>query len=429
MVARISLGRNILGLLYYNEEKVRSGKAKVIAAHGFGAGGERASIREKHRRFSFYTDKNPRAKLNAFHVSLNFSPKDRLDEDQLRYIAQEYMVRIGFGGQPYLLYQHFDAGHQHVHLVSTNITREGKRIETHNLGREKSEKARKGLEEELGLVKAEEQKEQRLGIRPLEKVEYGKRESKAAMGNVITEVMRTYAFSSLGEFNAILGQFNIGLIQGEEGSRMKRHKGLSYSILDEKGKRIGVPIKASAFYASPTYSRLQKRMERNQNARKKLIPQTREKVATVLKISKGKGIQEFRDNLKKEGLAAGFHYTKEGKVYGLTFIDHINRAAFKASDLSRSFSGQKLVGELMGDKANNKTVKAKNFPTTCAKGPVGRNRGRSGPGSQMPVWKAEKNPVLLGFLGAMEEFLRPELQERADPFERRKKKRKRRKIN
>jgi len=48
----------------------------------------------------------------------------------------------------------------HVHIVTTNIKADGKRIELHNLGKNQSEKARKEIEIHYGLVKAEDMKKQ-----------------------------------------------------------------------------------------------------------------------------------------------------------------------------------------------------------------------------------------------------------------------------
>lgn len=59
------------------------------------------------------------------------------------------MQKIGFGAQPYLVYEHHNAGHRHIHIVSTNIQRAGSRIKLHNVGRNQSEKARKEIEFKL----------------------------------------------------------------------------------------------------------------------------------------------------------------------------------------------------------------------------------------------------------------------------------------
>jgi hypothetical protein len=45
---------------------------------------------------------------------------------KLLSIAENYMEKIGFSAQPYLVYQHLDVGHPHVHLVTTNIGADGK---------------------------------------------------------------------------------------------------------------------------------------------------------------------------------------------------------------------------------------------------------------------------------------------------------------
>jgi hypothetical protein len=43
-------------------------------------------------------------------------------------IADKFMKDVKFGDQPYLVYRHHDSGHPHIHIVSTNIQANGKRI-------------------------------------------------------------------------------------------------------------------------------------------------------------------------------------------------------------------------------------------------------------------------------------------------------------
>ena len=59
---------------------------------------------------------NQQTKINCVHVSLNFDPYDKLSEEKLKEIADVYMQKIGFADQPYLVYQHHDAGHPHLHV-------------------------------------------------------------------------------------------------------------------------------------------------------------------------------------------------------------------------------------------------------------------------------------------------------------------------
>ncbi|MCE7070578.1 hypothetical protein LZG74_09710 [Dyadobacter sp. CY327] len=64
------------------------------------------------------------------------------------------MGKIGFGDQPFLVDQHYDAGHPQIHIVSVKVGHDGSRIETQNIGRNQSERARKEIEQEFHLVKA-----------------------------------------------------------------------------------------------------------------------------------------------------------------------------------------------------------------------------------------------------------------------------------
>jgi hypothetical protein len=100
--------------------------------------------------------RNERAKKsNTLHISLNFDPSEKLAEGKLTQIARAYMEKIGFGSQPYLVYQHHDAGHPHIHILTTSIQPDGKRIDTYNIGRNQSENARKELEKSFGLIPAQ----------------------------------------------------------------------------------------------------------------------------------------------------------------------------------------------------------------------------------------------------------------------------------
>ncbi|WP_254492143.1 hypothetical protein, partial [Salmonella enterica] len=74
--------------------------------------------------------------------------------------------------------------------------------------------------------------------------------------NIVNAVIRTYKFTSLAEFNAVLKQFNVIADRGRENTLMFQKNGLMYSIINEKGEQVGVPIKASAIYGKPTLASL-----------------------------------------------------------------------------------------------------------------------------------------------------------------------------
>src|SRR5882757_1098407 len=111
MVVKIVHGKNIRGILNYNENKVATAEAYLMMADGFVRKNDRLSFKDKLERFEMLTRQNQMTRTNAMHIMLNFSRQDQLDDDLLKGIALDYMDRIGFGGQPFLVYQHFDAAH------------------------------------------------------------------------------------------------------------------------------------------------------------------------------------------------------------------------------------------------------------------------------------------------------------------------------
>src|SRR5690606_7337237 len=102
---------------------------------------------------------NSKVTRNSVHISLNFDPSEKdLSDGRLIEIAKRYMQGIGFSEQPFLIYRHLDAGHPHIHLVSTKVRSDGSRIDMHNIGRNQSEMVRCIIEREFNLVRAYESK-------------------------------------------------------------------------------------------------------------------------------------------------------------------------------------------------------------------------------------------------------------------------------
>ena len=58
---------------------------------------------------------------------------------------------IGFGELPFLVCQHHDAGLPHLHIITLKVRFDGSRMDTQNIGRNQSEKARKEIETQYGL--------------------------------------------------------------------------------------------------------------------------------------------------------------------------------------------------------------------------------------------------------------------------------------
>jgi hypothetical protein len=116
MVAVIHYGRSVRNILSYNEHKVKAGLAICLEAAEYPKDTADLTFYQKLSRLRKLTELNQQTKVNSVHVSLNFHPSEQLSEERLKEIAGVYMDKIGFAGQPYLLYQHHDAGHPHIHV-------------------------------------------------------------------------------------------------------------------------------------------------------------------------------------------------------------------------------------------------------------------------------------------------------------------------
>lgn len=337
----------MLTILNYNENKVKEGVAKCILENSFGCPVDKLSFHNKLNGFEAFMQKNRRATVKAVHISINFHPDEKLSEQKVKDIATDYMDKIGFGNQPYLVYQHFDAGHPHVHVITTNIQRDGRRIIMYNIGWNQSKKARLELEEKYGLVKASG-RDQLAYPENARKVVYGKAETRRSISNVVTKVVQSYFFTSLPEFNAVLRQFNILADRGAEESRIFKNRGLQYRILDNYGKKIGVPIKAYSISNRPTLARLEKLFKSND----RLKAPHKQRIIQCIEDSFGRSRTltkaAFVQALNKQQIYTLFRQNEEGRIYGITFVDNHTKAVFNGSDLGKVYGAKGLTERLTG---------------------------------------------------------------------------------
>lgn len=346
MVARFVNGKNIRGMLHYNENKIAACEARLLLASGFAGDIDKFSFEQKLQRFEHLTMLNTRVKTNVVHITLNFDEQDKLTNEQLQQITLSYMERIGFGDQPYLVYKHHDAAHTHVHVATVNIQPDGSRIDTHGIGWKLSEPARIALEKEFGLVEAKGRKNSNtLNIKAvnLEKAIYGKTPTKRAITNMVNAVIAIYKFTSLAEFNAILKQFNVIADRGGENTLMREKGGLIYSLINNKGEQVGIPIKASAIYNKPTLANLQAAFDKNIEKRKQFKDPLKESVERVFKQYSAITKNTFLTELQKQNIHVVFRTNDQGYTYGITYIDNQNKTVFNGSDLGKAYSAKAIL--------------------------------------------------------------------------------------
>jgi len=138
-----------------------------------------------------------------------------------------------------------------AYLVTTNIKADGKRIPLHNLARNQLMKASMEIERQFSLIKAEEKLRLHYSLKPVDvqRVLYGKAETKRAITNVLDHVLPAYKYASLAELNAVLKLYNVIADKGTENSSIYQSGGLVYRTLNANGEKVGAPVKASLIYS------------------------------------------------------------------------------------------------------------------------------------------------------------------------------------
>lgn len=340
MVAVIHNSSSLRNALHYNENKLRQGVAKLIHSGNYPKDTELLGFSDKINRLERQSALNQQTKVNSVHISLNFDSTDKLNTEKLNQIVDAYMQRIGFGEQPYLVYEHTDAGHPHIHIVTTNIKHDGKRINLHNLGRIQSEKARREIEKKFQLIQAENKQQENYQLKPVnvQKVLYGKAETKRAITNVLDHVLPVYKYASLAELNAVLQQYNIVADRGSEKSRIYRSNGLVYRILNADKRKVGVPIKASLIYSQPTLKNIEKIFERNDAERSRHKQRVMNAIDLLLLKKANQSLPELMRALQKENIHVVLRQNDNGIIYGITYVDHKTKCVFNGSHLGKQYS-------------------------------------------------------------------------------------------
>ena len=366
MVAKISFGNSLFGALAYNGEKINKDEGKLLATNRiFDDGTGKVNIRKALEDFMHFIPDRCRTENPVVHISLNPHPDDRLTDTDMENIAREYMEKIGFGGQPYMVYKHEDIDRHHMHIVTIRVKEDGKAISSSN-NFYQSKKATRELEKKYNLHTAE--RGQAISEIPLRKVNASEGDVKKQIANTVKAVVRGYHYQTLGELSAVLSLYNIDVEETRGIARNREYHGLVYSATDDNGikdasKReqselahsaerehprrvnpvmVGNPFKASKIGPSVGYEAVQKRFawSKKQIADKGIAASLKEKILPILAASSN--AKDFKSRLQAQGMDVVFRYTEAGRIYGATFIDHDSRSVLNGARMCKELSANAL---------------------------------------------------------------------------------------
>jgi hypothetical protein len=344
MVAKINRGNSLYGALIYNQEKVNKETARIISGYRMitdVTGNTDKVIQQTMYSFENYLLANKNTEKPILHISLNPSPEDYLTDKQFAELAKDYMDRMGYGDQPYIVYIHEDTGRRHIHIVSTCVDENGNKI-SDKYEWNRSMKICRDLESKYNLKNITD-KQSELLEPYLKKADYSKGDVKTQIANILKSVKNTYRYQTFGEYSAMLSCFNIEAKQVKGEHEGVPFTGIVYSITDDTGKVLSAPIKSSLIGKNFGYDGLNKRMKHNTKEFKagKWKPKIRNEIALAMHGSHGNR-HEFINLLKGRGIDVVFRENEEGRIYGATFIDHNSKEVYNGSRIGKEFSANQF---------------------------------------------------------------------------------------
>lgn len=286
----------------YNTDKVDKGNGELMRVSGFGPLQAFDEVRpEDYRNYlELLSARNKNVRLPQFHAVISAKGKEH-DQYTLTEIATAWLDSMGYGRQPYLIVFHKDTDNHHVHMVTSRVGRDGKKIDSDF--------------------------EHINGVRRLNKI-IGLDEGKTVRRDIASAL--AYLFSTKAQFMMILESQGYVLKESAE----------VLEVIKFGHQLAEVPL-AAVTERMKDYAQ---NKERLRQLRAIIIKYSRQKdVTPQLKsiplpggISKpGKGYtSEFAEYLRKElGIIMIFHAGKDKQPYGYTVIDHKGRAVFKGGEI------------------------------------------------------------------------------------------------
>lgn len=113
----------------YNTSKVEKDKGELMKVQNFGAlqGLDYLRPQDYINYLEAQSARSARTKFPQFHAVISAKGKSH-SKEQLSHIAEQWLKGMGYGEQPYLLIFHKDTKNNHIHMVTTRVGKDGRKI-------------------------------------------------------------------------------------------------------------------------------------------------------------------------------------------------------------------------------------------------------------------------------------------------------------
>ena len=111
----------------YNERKNEEGKSELLVAENFAMNPDNLKKSDYIAYMESVCRTNPAVKAKQFHAVISCKGREYSAED-LKNVALQYINKMGYGNNPYMIYFHSDTENNHVHIVSTRVQKNGQKV-------------------------------------------------------------------------------------------------------------------------------------------------------------------------------------------------------------------------------------------------------------------------------------------------------------
>ena len=346
MIAKISPpSKDLMKTLTYNFRKVDRDQADILLSGQLSADG-RLTAERVFREMTAYIPSGARTKNIVFHASINPRPDEPLSDDRLRTIAHEYLRRLGYGDQPFIVFKHRDIAREHIHLVSTRVRHDGSKIRD-TMEHVRSTRIMQSLEAKFGLLPSgHSQKKEDVSAQP-SAVDIDVGDIKRQVAAAVQYVLGRYAFQSVGEMNLLLARFCVTAEEVKTERKGRPFDGIVYAATDAEEHKICTPIKASEIGRQVSYAALRRHFEQSKSVVRERAGAIRRAIADVMQTSPDRA--EFIDRMRGHGIETVLRSNAAGRLYGITFIDDANGIAVNGSRLGKGFAANVFNAYFAGE--------------------------------------------------------------------------------
>ncbi len=358
MIANITQGNYLDGLINYNEEKVDKGLAKILCVEN--------CIDDQIKTAKGYMmnlSRNSKRKDKFFHVSLNFPVSDKpvLNDSKFRMIALEYMKEMGFPeDHPIIIYKHDDTEHPHLHVVTSKILSTGRPINDSHLKR-RSQYLSRQLEKDYDLTRVISKKQERnLNL-----------QGRGLNNRIIAEVdlvLKRYRPGNINELNRHLqlAQLRATVLPKEEHHLDNAvESNIVYHRIDSEGGRLDKGIKSSSLNFGLESNNLEYEFAKNRrnDTKRKRIQNT---INGMLGYYQKLNIEDFKKKLATKKIELNYKLDSGGNLVGISYTDLKSNTKYTGEKLGQKFKAKSIALHL----TNGPTVRKPENITEISLGPL-----------------------------------------------------------